>query len=125
MKQYADQRRRTKDTVIRVGDTVLLHQKKQTKFSTKFDPNPFKVTCKKSTMVTAIRNGKYVTRNAFLFKNVHSGFCEWEEESDEDDPSEDFWTDPEPHGNHSPNNDQNNSRMESVVEGILCEKGSN
>ena len=63
MKQYAAQRRRAKDTVIRIGDTVLLHQKKHTKFSTKFDPRPFHVARKKGTMITAVRSGKYVTRN--------------------------------------------------------------
>ena len=70
MKQYADAKRKATDTLIEVGDTVLLRQKKQNKFSTKFDPSPFKVTRKKGTMATALRNGKYVTRNASLFKIV-------------------------------------------------------
>ena len=41
MKQYADHRRRAKDTEIHIGDTVLLRQKKHAKFSTKFDPRAF------------------------------------------------------------------------------------
>ena len=75
MKQYADQRR-VKDTEIHIGDTVLLRQKKHTKFSTKFDPRPFQVTHKKGTMITAVRSGKYVTRNASLFKKVNLGPCQ-------------------------------------------------
>ena len=122
MKQYADQRRRAKDTVIQVGDTVLLRQKKQMKFLTKFDPNPFKVTRKKGTMVTAVRNGKYATRNASLFKKVHLGFSEWEEEeSDEDD----FGTDPDPNGIARQTMIRTMVETESVQEGTLCEIASN
>ena len=56
---------------------------------TKFDPNPFKVVRIKGTMITAVRNEKYVTRNASLFKTlkvdsfVDKGGDEYEDE-DED-----------------------------------------
>lgn len=53
IKQYADKKHRAQNSVIHIGDTVLLRQKKHSKFSTKFDPHPFKVTRKKGTMVTA------------------------------------------------------------------------
>ena len=109
MKQYADAKRKAKNTVIQVGDTVLLRQKKQNKFSTKFDPSPFKVTRKKGTMITALRNEKYVTRNASLFKKVNFRLSEGEEEEsdeDEDDCSTD--TNPNDRNNHRPPNDQNN-----------------
>ena len=110
MKQYADSRRKAKDTVIEVGDTVLLRQKKHTKFSTKFDPSPFKVTRKKGTMIIALRNGKYVTRNASLFKKVNlRSFQEEEEESDED--KDDFNTDHDSNArNENPQNDQNHGQ---------------
>lgn len=87
MKQYADKKRRAKNSEIRAGDTVLLRQKKHSKFSTKFDPRPFKVTRIKGTMITAVRNGKYVTRNASLFKpvNVQVSQSDEEEETDDDD----------------------------------------
>ena len=89
MKQYADQRRRARDTVIQVGDTVLLRQKKYSKFATKFDPSPFKVTRKKGTMITALRNEKYVTRNASLFKKVTLRPFQGEEEDSDDDRDDD------------------------------------
>ena len=80
MKQYADKKRRVKDSVIQIGDTVLLCQKKHSKFSTNFDPHPFKVVRKKGTMITAARNGKFVTRNTSLFKRVNMEFQSEEEE---------------------------------------------
>jgi len=40
MKQYADQRRKARNTEIQVGDTVLLRQKNFSKFATKFAPVP-------------------------------------------------------------------------------------
>lgn len=106
-----------KDTVIQVGDTVLLCQKKHNKFSTNFDPNPFKVTRKKGTMITAIRNGKYVTQNTSLFKKVNLKFSEWKEEesdNDEDDSSTDHDSNDQ-NENHSPSNDQNNGRNGSTT----------
>ena len=36
----------------------------------KFDLNPFKVVRIKGTMITAVRNEKYITRNASLFKTL-------------------------------------------------------
>ena len=111
MKQYADAKRKATDTLIQVGDTVLLRQKKQNKFSTKFDPSPFKVTRKRGTMVTALRNGKYVTRNASLFKRVNLRFSEGEEEEsdeDEDDSSTESNSNDQ-NDNRQPNN-QNNTR---------------
>ena len=90
MKQYADQRRRAKDNEIHMGDTVLLRQKKHTKFSTKFDPRPFQVTRKKGTMITAVRSGKYVTRNASLFKRVNLGPCQKEDEDSDDSDDDDI-----------------------------------
>ena len=49
---------------------VLLRQKKMTKLTTKFDPHPFKVIRIKGTMITVMRNEKYITCNASLFKPV-------------------------------------------------------
>ena len=77
----------------------------------KFDPSPFKVTRKKGTMVTALRNGKYVTRNASLFKRVNLRFSEREEEEsdeDEDDSSTESNSNDQ-NDNRQPNN-QNNTR---------------
>ena len=71
MKQYADVKQKARHTVIQVGDRVLLRQRKQKKFPTNFDPKPFRVTRKRGNMITAFRNGKYVTRSSSLFKKVN------------------------------------------------------
>ena len=106
MKQYVDQRRRPKDTTIHIGDSVLLRQKKQSKFTTRFDPTPFKVTCMKGTMITAMRNGKYVTRNASLFKKVYLRSYFDEEDIDDYDNGTD--QDPNDGDDRNENNSQNN-----------------
>ena len=62
---------------------------------TKFDPNPFKVVKIKGIMITAVRNEKYVTRNALLFKTlivdsfVDKGGNKYEDEDISDVSSED------------------------------------
>ena len=112
VKQYADVKWKAKDTVIQVRDTVLLCQKKENKFSNKFDPKPFKVTRKKGTMITALQNGKYVTRNASLFKKVCFRFSEEEEESDED---EDEFIDLHDRNENLSPSDENNGRNENTT----------
>ena len=88
-KVNADRSRQAKKSSIHIVDTVLLQQKKTSKWMTKFDPNPFKVVRIKGTMITAVRNEKYVTRNASLYKTlivdsfVDKGGDEYEDE-DED-----------------------------------------
>ena len=67
MKEYADRR---KTSQIQIGDIVLVQQKKVNKFSSKFDPVPFKVIGIKETMITVVRNGKYLSRNVAMLKKV-------------------------------------------------------
>jgi hypothetical protein len=88
MKQYADTKRKAKTSTIEVGDTVLVCQRKESKFTSKFDQHPFKVVRKKGTMITAKRNGKFITCNVSLFKKVHLEPHHFEETSDEDDDSD-------------------------------------
>jgi len=52
-------------------DLVLVRQRKQNKFSTPYNPSPFRVVRKKGFMITAQLNGKYITRNAYHFKVLH------------------------------------------------------
>ena len=74
MKQNSDKKRRAQDSVIQMGEaqspglcnsdgrySFAIRQKKHSKFSTRFDPHPFRVVRKKGTMITAARNGKFVT----------------------------------------------------------------
>ena len=53
MKEYADQRRQSKQTTMNIGDYVLVQQQKHNKFTPNFDPKPLRVTKIKGTMITA------------------------------------------------------------------------
>ena len=70
MKENADAKQRARPSQLKVGDTVLACQRKQNKFCIRFDPVPFKVVRKRGTMITASRNGKYITRNPSYFKVI-------------------------------------------------------
>ena len=85
MKRYADAKSRAKPSKIVVNDSVLVRQRKQNKLSTPFDPSPFHVVRKKGTMITACRNGKYITRNASHFKVVDMVHQEITDNDDDDD----------------------------------------
>ena len=85
MKQHADTKRRAEISEIEIGDTVLVRQRKKSKFTSKFDQHPFKVVRKKGTMITANRNGKFITRNVSMFKKVHLEPHHFEQTSDDDD----------------------------------------
>ena len=72
MKTYADRKRKTLPSRIEVGDNVLLKQKKESKFSTKYDPVPYTVVEMKGTMVIIVRNGKQLARNSSLLEKVRN-----------------------------------------------------
>ena len=87
MKQNADRRAHSKPSDIKVGETVLIRQRKKNKFTTKFDPSTFQVVRVRGTMVRAVRNEKYATRNISQFKKVPStvGVCPGNLENDNSD----------------------------------------
>ena len=85
MKEYADANSKAKQADIRVGDTVLIRQRKENKWSTKFDPSPFRVVRRKGTMITVIRKGKYVSRNIVFFKKIVSMRVESDMSDDEEE----------------------------------------
>ncbi|CAB4001197.1 PREDICTED: uncharacterized protein K02A2.6-like, partial [Paramuricea clavata] len=70
-KEYADSKRRVKCADIKKSDLVLVRQPKSNKMSTKYDPIPYEVTNRRGNRITAIRNGKYITRNISFFKKYH------------------------------------------------------
>lgn len=72
MKSNADRVNNAKEFMIKVGDTVLVRKKKENKWSTRFDPQPYCVTRVKGTMITATRPGHYITRNISFFKKMPS-----------------------------------------------------
>lgn len=81
MKHYADTKRHSKPSSLKIGDTVLVKQEKRNKSTTPFNPEPFKIIHKKGSMVTAHKNGKDITRNSSFFKKVNERLSD--EEADE------------------------------------------
>ena len=93
MKTYADAKVRAKTSSINIGDTVLARQRKHNKLSTRFDPLPFRVVRTNGTMITARRNGKYISRNVSHFKVVDPVF-QGEESNDEEEEDDDITSSP-------------------------------
>ena len=82
MKENADIKRRASPSNLKI---VLVRQRKDNKFSTRFDSRPFEVVRKKGAMVTAYQDGKYITRNISQFKVIDPSLKELnQEEGDED-----------------------------------------
>ena len=78
--------------MMKIGDCVLVKQKRKNKLSTRFDPRPWRVTKIKGTMVTAQRENFTTTRNQSFFKLVDDARLQSEGEEDYDDDN-DYQTD--------------------------------
>ena len=108
-KEYADKHRRATDRQYKLGDTVLLHQRKTTT-KPPYDPDPFIVTHTQGTQITATRRGKEVTRNVdkwkilkdrpHYFSNTTPSKADQADQSDSDDDFDLPRTQPAPH--HTP-----------------------
>ena len=70
MKENADKKSGAKERDIQIGDFVLIRQKRRNKFSSDFDPKPYRVVKVKGTTITALRNGHYDTRNICSYKRI-------------------------------------------------------
>ena len=68
VKTYVDKTRGAKKINVAVGDTVLLRQSKTNKFSTLYDPEPYKIISIKGRSVTARRGEKSITRHISFMK---------------------------------------------------------
>ena len=90
MKKHADKRSRARVSNIQVGDRVLIRQKKQNKWSTKFDPFLFIVARCKGTMIMASQNGKYISRNVSHFIKINSPYHSPQSDNSEDDDDMDI-----------------------------------
>jgi hypothetical protein len=84
MKINADRLANAKEHTIKVGDTVLVRQRKKNKWSTRFDPKPYCVTQVKGTMITATRPGHYITRNSSFYKKVPQQELQQRSETEDD-----------------------------------------
>ena len=72
-KSYADIRRNAKESTIKVGDTVLVKQKRQNKLTSRFNKTPYVVVYRKGTQVVAENNQKHrVRRNVSHFKKFEN-----------------------------------------------------
>lgn len=94
MKKYADQRRNHSKSTIKVGDTVLIRQRKKNKLSTRFKPDPVKVVERKGSMIVIRkRDGTKLARNVSYAKKIsNDSAAKWhqipddsETEGDDDD----------------------------------------
>ena len=90
-KQYADQKRHAQESTIKEGDLVLVKQRVKNKYTTMFNPQPYKVIKITHTRVTTQRDNHVITRNVAHFKKYiskerrdrRSTFSENESDDDE------------------------------------------
>ena len=95
MKNYADQRRHTRDSDIRTGDHVLVKQRKRNKVTPLYAPHPYTVVKKRGSLIVARRGNQFVTRNSSFFKPVQIDVPSEEEEEEEVDEANQFDSQPE------------------------------
>ena len=67
---YADAKGHAKLQTLQAGDSVLVRAPKVNKFSSYYDPVPYKVTDVKGSMITAARPGHTITSNTSFFKKI-------------------------------------------------------
>lgn len=83
-KVYTDKRRAAKKPHFAIGDQVLVKQKKVNKLTPRFDPQAYKITKIKGTMITANRPNHTITRNCSHFK-LFIGSSNFADKRDDDD----------------------------------------
>ena len=72
-KEYADERRNAKESSVKVGDEVLVKDKKTNKLSLEFEKEPYKVLDKRGSQLTVQSpSGKTMKRNVTFTKPVIS-----------------------------------------------------
>ena len=106
VKQYVGARRHARNSTIKAGDTVLVKQKKKSKYNTMFRSQPYKVIKVRHSRVTAQRGDHVITRNISHFKKysgVNAGTTVSGHESEDDITL----TEAQVERNNDQNNDQN------------------
>ena len=81
---YADKSRGAKQSKMKVGDQVLVLQRKWNKLTSKFKPKPCKIIAITGTMGTACRKGHQITRNCSFFKTFRGHAHDDSSENDDD-----------------------------------------
>ena len=70
-KEYVNANRDVKKSSLKIGDYVLVQQDKHNKLSTNFNQQPYAVTNRSHSKVTARNeNGHVITRNVSQFKQI-------------------------------------------------------
>ena len=82
-KQYADNRRHVRPSNIKIGDQVLVKQRKHNKLATNFSPKPYTVIAIKGSKVVAENKDHRITRNSSFFRKIPKVKQMSEEEDDE------------------------------------------
>ena len=89
MKNYSNSKNKAKSSDIKEGDVVLVRQPKSNKLCTKYNPATFQVRRRQGNRITAVKNGKYITRNVSFFKKLfgakHDESSHLWDQIDEDD----------------------------------------
>lgn len=70
MKMYADAYQNVKHREFAINDAVLNKWARTHKFQSLFDPNPYRVSKIKGTMITSDRDNHQITRNSQFFKII-------------------------------------------------------
>ena len=74
MKSYYNKKHKVKESDIKVGDTIIQQQEKKQKFTTRFDPRPYKVMSRSRNALTIERDGVRYRRNVSKVKKVRGEF---------------------------------------------------
>ena len=90
-KLYADAKRHTKQSDMKIGDTVLAKQRRQNKLTPKYNPKPYIITNKKGSCITAKRGHDRIIRNSSFFKriNIPQTHADKDEFASDDEEGED------------------------------------
>ena len=81
-KRYADSRRNTKKSAIKVGDCALVRQQRRDKLTPYFNEVPYTVTHRHHSRITARnKNGHTVTRNVSHFKLIRNNSGETDDDA--------------------------------------------
>ena len=62
MKLHSDDKKRAKESNVKIGDTVLAQQPKRNKFTMMYDPKPYTIVRKKGTLIEAERDDHRITK---------------------------------------------------------------
>ena len=68
MKEHADRKSYVAPINLKEGDLVLCRQSKVNKLTTPFNSQPFRVVKVTGSRVTAVADGRYITRHITFFK---------------------------------------------------------